>query len=79
MVKMWKEEQEATCFLRLFQTEDGVELRIVNAKGQPAAFGIIATIEDEGVLCLHCDIQNTLARGAGIQLDENNKIKVQEW
>ena len=48
-------------------------------KVNPAAFGIIATIEDEGVLCLHCDIQNTLARGAGIQLDENNKIKVQEW
>lgn len=79
MVKMWEEKQVPKFFLRLFQMRNGVELQIVDEKGVPAVFGTVATINNSGILCLHTSIQNSIAREAGIQLDEDGKIKIQKW
>ena len=78
MAKIWKEKAEPKYYIRLFQKDNEVQLRIVDEEGVPVPCGRFATITEEGTLFVDIHVDVELAKEVGIKLDENGSITMYE-
>lgn len=78
MAKMWGETQETKYYLRLFQEDKEVALKIVDSNGYPVDEGWICTVGQNGVMYLSDLISADAARQAGIKLTKEGEIETRK-